>query len=89
MGRVVWGALFGAACLLAAFLIFIVFERYSDLSPEDGKALLIKGFILAGGILIVGLYPLLKMRRHVRAQESRAAPSAEAELLASIEDEDE
>jgi len=92
MGRYIWGGLFAAACLLAAFLVFIVFQRIPDLSPEDGKALMLKGFVLAGGILLIGSYPLLKMRQRGRA-EAKAEPSApvspEAELLASIPDDEE
>lgn len=88
MARYVWGALFGIACLLAAFILYIVFARYDDFDPESRPAYLMKGFVLAGGILMVGLYPLLKMRQRGRTPEPRAAPSPEAELLAGIKDED-
>ncbi len=89
MARYVWGALFGVACLLAAFILYIVFERYEeDFNSENRPAYLLKGFVLAGGILMVGLYPLLKMRQHGRTPEPRAAPGPEAELLAGIKDEE-
>lgn len=51
MTRVIWGILFLAAVALSGFLLYLTLTR-DDVPP--------RGFLLAGGILVMGILPLSK-----------------------------
>ena len=60
MARVVWGGLFLAGTLLAAFIVYL---------GATGEGMLLKGLTLGGGILALSLFPLSKLMKASDAKD--------------------